>query len=121
MPANGNGFKKTITVHIRRGTRENNRLEAYQVPFESGRSVLGVLEYIYNNIDSTLRYADSCRIGLCTSCLMRVNGKVVRACTTIAEGDLTLEPYKEEAMVCDLLAELPPISTKNESRPIELQ
>lgn len=115
-----NGSRKTITVQIRRGTPENNRLEAYQVPFESGRSVLGVLEYIYNNIDSTLRYSDSCRIGLCTSCLMRVNGKVVRACTTVVEGDLTVEPYKEEMMVCDLLAELPSISTINENRPIEL-
>jgi succinate dehydrogenase/fumarate reductase-like Fe-S protein len=36
-----------------------------------------------------------------------VNGKVVRSCTTLAEEDIIIEPYKESLIHRDLIAELP--------------
>lgn len=103
----------TIIVQIRRGTKDSNRLVSYEVPFEKGQSVLDVLEFIYGHIDPCLGFLSSCRIGLCTSCLVRVDGKVVRACTTLAEGNMVIEPYRDSLIVRDLIAELPHLSRKD--------
>jgi succinate dehydrogenase/fumarate reductase-like Fe-S protein len=103
---------KTITVCIRRGAGDENQLAEYQVPVETGQSVLGVLQYIYDQLDTTLAFTCSCRIGLCASCLVRVNGQVVRACTTLADGDMLIEPYKDSARIRDLAAELPSLASQ---------
>ena len=100
---------RIITVQVRRGTDGENQLAAYEVPVEPGQSVLGVLQYIYDYLDPTLAFSCSCRIGLCSACLVRVNGKVVRACTTLAEGDMLIEPYSDDARIRDLVVQLPPL------------
>jgi succinate dehydrogenase / fumarate reductase iron-sulfur subunit len=105
----------TITVKVRRGTKDSNRLVSYEVPFEKGQSVLGVLQFIYEYLEPGLGFLSSCRIGLCTSCLVRVNGKVVRSCTTLAQEDMVIEPYKASLVVRDLIAELPQLSREKGS------
>jgi succinate dehydrogenase/fumarate reductase-like Fe-S protein len=109
--------RETITVQVRRGTKEKNQLVSYEVPYESGQSVLGVLQFIREQLEPNLGFTSSCRIGLCTSCLVRVNGKVVRSCTTLVEGDMIVEPYKESLVIRDLIAELPQLT--RESRNVE--
>jgi len=99
-----------VTVQVRRGSDDENRLVAYEVPVEPGQSVLGVLQYICDYLDSTLAFSCSCRIGLCSACLVRVNGKMVRACTTLAEGDMLIEPYRDDARIKDLVVQLPPLA-----------
>lgn len=99
--------RSTITVKILRGTKDKSQLASYEVPLVRGQSVLGVLQYIYGHLEPELGFLSSCRIGLCTSCLVRVNGKVVRSCTTLAEEDIIIEPYKESLIHRDLIAELP--------------
>lgn len=101
---------RVITVQVRRGAGDESQLAVYEVPVEPGQSVLGVLQYIYDHLDPTLAFSYSCRIGLCSACLMRVNGKVVRACTTLAEGDMLIEPYKDAAVIRDLVTQLPPLT-----------
>jgi succinate dehydrogenase / fumarate reductase iron-sulfur subunit len=101
---------QTITVRIRRGAGGEDQMAEYQVPVEAGESVLGVLQHIYDHLDSTLAFTCSCRIGLCSACLVRVNGKVVKACTTLADGDMLIEPYKDDARIRDLAAVLPPLA-----------
>ena len=93
----------TLIVKVRRGTSEKSWYQEYQVPFEEGQSVFGVLQYIYEHLDATLAFSGSCRIGLCTSCLVRVNGKVVRACTTMTKSDLLVEPYQHSCVARDLI------------------
>lgn len=90
-------------VEVRRGTSENAWYQEYTVPVQAGQSVLGALQYIYEHLDATLAFAGSCRIGLCSSCIVRVNGKVVRACTTIVKGDILVEPYKQACVIRDLI------------------
>jgi len=102
---------QVITVRIRRGAGEESQLVEYRVPVEAGQSVLGVLQYIYDHQDSTLAFGCSCRIGLCSACLVRVNGKVCKACTTLVDGDMLMEPYKDAARIRDLVAELPSLAT----------
>jgi len=104
------GSRRVIKVRIRRGVKgERHWTATYEVPVEPGQSVLGVLQYIYEHMDPTLAFSCSCRIGLCSACLVRVNGKVVRACTTLVEGDMLIEPYKTGAVVRDLVTDLPPL------------
>lgn len=104
------GKARVVTVQVRRGSGDENRLAVYEVPVEPGQSVLGVLQYIYDHLDPTLTFSCSCRIGLCSACLMRVNGKAVRACTTLAEGDMLIEPYSDDARIRDLVVHLPPLT-----------
>jgi len=101
---------RVITVQVRRGSGDENQLATYELPMEPGQSVLGVLQYIYDHLDPTLAFSCSCRIGLCSVCLVRMNGKVVRACTTLAEGDMLIEPHSDDARIRDLVVQLPPLT-----------
>jgi len=99
---------RVIKVTIDRGTGRDGRLVTYEVPIERGESVLGVLQYIHENLDPGLTFYSSCRIGLCTGCLVRVNGRPVFACTTLAEGDMLIEPHGREERVRDLVVQRRP-------------
>jgi succinate dehydrogenase/fumarate reductase iron-sulfur protein len=99
---------KTINVKIRRFNPEKCEkfyYEEFKVPFKNGMSVLGVLNYIYENLDSSLSFYSSCRIGKCQGCHIKINGKIKIACTTIVKGDLILEPIKDSKVIKDLFVE----------------
>ncbi|HJL51782.1 MAG TPA: 2Fe-2S iron-sulfur cluster-binding protein [Arenicellales bacterium] len=76
----------------------------YEVPVEPGSSVMNVLTYIYENIDSSIAYYTSCRIGKCLGCDMGINGTVDYACTTPVpvDDDLTITPLPEYVRVKDV-------------------
>lgn len=71
------------------------------VPYKAMK-VTDVLNYIYQNIDSTLAYRYSCRTGLCDACLMKVNGKVEVACKKLAEKEMLIEPLEKFVILKDL-------------------
>ena len=74
------------------------------VPYKAMR-VTDVLNYIFQNIDSTLAYRYSCRTGLCDACLMKVNGKVEVACKKLAEKEMILEPVDKFIILKDLVVD----------------
>lgn len=79
--------------------------EVYQVPFQHGMSVLGVLRYVYEELDPTLAFRNyRCGRGICASCRVRVNGRAVKACRTIVEpqSTVTIEPLEEGHVIRDL-------------------
>lgn len=78
----------------------------YKVPLEKGWSILNVLKHIYENLDSSLAFYTSCRIGKCNGCLVFVNGKSTRACTTPIRGNITIEPLKGFELIKDLVVNL---------------
>jgi succinate dehydrogenase/fumarate reductase-like Fe-S protein len=101
---------KTITVKISRFNPEVDmepRLLNYQVPLEEGLTVLGALDYVYENLDSTLAYYDhaACAQGICKTCLAKINGSVLRMCQTTVEGDITVEPVGKFKVVRDLVTQ----------------
>jgi len=99
----------TINVNLSRFDPEKDKkavLVSYQIPFKKGMSVLNVLNYIYENLDSTLVYRHSCRIGLCTVCIMRINGRNRLACNTLVEGDIRVEPKSGSRVIKDLVTEI---------------
>ncbi len=78
------------------------RYDTYEVETSVGYSVLNALQYIVENIDPTLSFYVSCRIGVCLGCMVRINGKVLRSCSTMLTEDVTLEPADMKRVLKDL-------------------
>lgn len=99
---------KTVNVRILRsrpGSDQEPVYQAYEVSLVGKNSILNVLNYIAENLDPTLGYYSSCRIGKCTGCTIVVNGANKLACTTPVEGDITLEPLKRFKVIKDLVVD----------------
>lgn len=100
--------QKKIKVTIQRSTmgEEGSRTDHFEVPLEEKMSVFNVLEYIGNNLDSSLAFYASCRIGKCLGCTVRINGKRGLACTTLVAGDLDLAPDDRYPVIRDLVVDM---------------
>jgi succinate dehydrogenase/fumarate reductase iron-sulfur protein len=102
-------IEKRIKVKILRFNPKKDKephFETYEVPISEGMSVLNVLDYIHKNIDRSLAFYYSCRIGKCKGCTMMINGKAKEACTTPAREDLTIEPLVGYEVIKDLVVDL---------------
>lgn len=85
---------REIKVRVKR----ENKYQEYIVPVEQDAivSIMNVLEYIYQNIDSTLAFFHhaACKQAACGKCLVKANGKTVLACKVeVVENEITLEPW----------------------------
>src|SRR5262249_61565552 len=70
--------RKTVTLEVFRYLPDQDaqpRFQTYTVPFHEDWVVLDALNYIKDHIDGTLSYRWSCRMGVCGSCGMMVNGQ----------------------------------------------
>jgi succinate dehydrogenase/fumarate reductase iron-sulfur protein len=82
--------------------------QSYEVPWKEGLLLLAALKYIRENLDETLAFRDyCCQCGWCTSCMMSVNGKGLRACLKVLyPGEqLMVEPAKGFPVVKDLVVD----------------
>ena len=66
-----------LKVKIWRGT-EAGQFQEYEVPRLESQTVLDVVTAIQRDLDATLAYRFACRVGMCGSCAMTVNGKAHR-------------------------------------------
>lgn len=71
--------------------------QGYSVPFTEDMSVLQGLQYIKDELDGTLSYRWSCRMAICGSCGMMVDGRPRLACQTFLR-DLLPGPVRIEAL-----------------------
>ena len=71
--------------------------QSYTVPFSDDMSVLQGLQYIKDEIDGTLSYRWSCRMAICGSCGMMVDGKPRLACQTFLRDHMP-GPVRVEAL-----------------------
>ena len=83
----------------------------YKVPARTHQTVLDVVMYIQRHLDPTLSYRYACRVGICGSCAMMVNGTPRWTCRTraseVAEaGRLELAPLKNFTVVKDLSVDM---------------
>ena len=76
---------------------------SYQVPFQENMSVLNVLDYIFENLDSSLGYLSFCRHGVCGECKIKVNGKSGLACKMPAQKNMRVEPVSIDKVIRDLI------------------
>jgi len=73
------------------------RLETYKAPFRDDMSVLQGLQYIKDNLDGSLTFRWSCRMAICGSCGMMVNGVPRLSCQTFLR-----EIYPDKVRVAPL-------------------
>jgi fumarate reductase iron-sulfur subunit len=72
-----------LRVSVWRG-KESGEFRTYEVPQFASQTVLDVVTYIQRNLEPTLSYRFACRVGMCGSCAMTVNGKARWTCRTHA-------------------------------------
>lgn len=93
--------KNIITAEIERFDPKKDkspRNQEYLVETDESMSVLGLVKYIHDHLDRTLAYRNvGCYLGVCIGCLMNINGKNLRACsTTVKPGDkISIQPAKK--------------------------
>ena len=90
--------------------RRAGRFAEYEVPFEPGQTVLDGLRWIRVHVDPSLAIRFSCiTANACKEGMIRVDGKTVYACTTrLVQGEMTLEPLPNKALIKDLVTEIAP-------------
>lgn len=85
-------------------------VQTYETPLRKDWVVLDALNYIKDKIDGTLSFRWSCRMGVCGSCGMNVNGEPKLTCaaflTDYAPGPIRIEPMKNFPIVRDLVVEI---------------
>ena len=63
-----------IAVSLWRGKADGS-YRLYRVPQQDNQTVLDVVTEIQRTQDATLSYRFACRVGMCGSCAMEVNGR----------------------------------------------
>ena len=99
-----------LEVKIWRG-KESGEFVSYDVPRLESQTVLDVVTHIQRHIDPGLSYRYACRVGMCGSCAMTVNGKARWTCRThvakVAQhGKLELAPLSNLPVVKDLVTDM---------------
>src|SRR3974377_2575324 len=79
----------------------------YTVPWRKDWVVLDALNYVKDKVDGSVTFRWSCRMGVCGSCGMMVNGEPKLTCATFlssyAPGPVRVEPLRYFPVVRDLV------------------
>src|SRR5574337_1190895 len=99
-----------LAVSVWRGGADGH-FQEYSVPRRDAQTVLDVVTYIQRRLDPTLAYRFACRVGMCGSCAMTVNGRPRWTCRThVAEvaagGRLSIGPLANLPIVRDLVTDM---------------
>jgi len=84
----------------------------FKVPIRKGTTVLDAFMYIKDNLDETLTFRHSCRMGICGSCAVNIDGKSMLACYTqvlhLEADSLNIEPLASMPVIKDLVVDIEP-------------
>jgi fumarate reductase iron-sulfur subunit len=99
-----------LKVSVWRGGGEG-AFQAFDVPRHESQTVLDVVTYIQRMLDPTLAYRFACRVGMCGSCAMTVNGQARWTCRTHVDavaknGELSVAPLRNLPVVRDLVTDM---------------
>ncbi|MHA7849347.1 succinate dehydrogenase/fumarate reductase iron-sulfur subunit [Roseovarius sp.] len=108
---------QNLKVSVWRGTGETGAFETFDVPSRESQTVLDVVSWIQQQADPTLTYRFACRVGMCGSCAMMVNGIPRWTCRThvkkVSENNyLRIEPLRNMPVIKDLVADMDPFFDK---------
>ncbi|SMF12908.1 fumarate reductase iron-sulfur subunit [Cellulosimicrobium cellulans J34] len=85
------------------------RRDVFEVPYDDRTSVLDALQWVKDHADPTLTFRWSCRMAVCGSCGVMVNGRPVLGCETFVRGyrtsGLVVEPLAHAAVLRDLVVD----------------
>jgi fumarate reductase iron-sulfur subunit len=106
--------EKTITIKATRFDPDKDsapRLQSYDIPFsDDAMVVLDALNYIKSHVDGSLSYRWSCRMGICGSCGMMVNGTPKLGCSAFLRDywpkPVTVQPLNNFPIIRDLVIDM---------------
>ena len=103
----------TITLEVARYSPEKDSepgLQSYEVPCREDWVVLDALNYVKDQLDGSLTYRWSCRMGVCGSCGMMVDGQPKLTCAVplaeYAPGPVRIEPLQFFPVMRDLVVDI---------------
>ncbi|MDP6980941.1 MAG: succinate dehydrogenase iron-sulfur subunit [Myxococcota bacterium] len=88
---------------------DGRRTEEYQVPVDEDWKVLDAINYIKDELDPSVSHRWSCRMAVCGSCGMMVNGEPTLTCKTALKDypdRVEIEPLANFPVVRDLVVDL---------------
>jgi fumarate reductase iron-sulfur subunit len=99
-----------LQVRVWRGGQDG-AFQSFEVPRLASQTVLDVVTHIQRELDPTLAYRFACRVGMCGSCAMTVNGRARWTCRThvaeVVRGDqLEVAPLKNLPVIRDLVTDM---------------
>ena len=103
---------ETVTIEVFRFRPDSSsepEFDTYDIPNNPDWVILDALNHIKDEIDGTLSYRWSCRMGVCGSCGMMVNGKPVLTCATYLskyKGTIRIEPLENFPIIRDLVIDM---------------
>ena len=102
-----------ITVQVERYRPEQETeptWQSYDIPLREDWSVLDGLNYVKDHLDGTLSYRWSCRMGICGSCGMTVDGDPKLACAELltdhSPGPVRVGPLRNFPVIRDLVVDV---------------
>jgi len=101
----------TLEVKVWRGKSQGG-FSAYAVPRQGSQTVLDVVTHIQRHLEPTLSYRFACRVGMCGSCAMTVNGLARWTCRTHVtkvvgnDGRLEIAPLANLPVIKDLATDM---------------
>lgn len=114
--------EKTVELRILRyrpASDAEPSFGSFKVPYTDDMSVLQALQTIKDTLDGTLSFRWSCRMAVCGSCGMMVNGTPRLACNTflrhLPPGPVTVEPLNNFPIERDLVVTVSDFVKKIES------
>ena len=106
-------MSETITLEVFRYNPDEDAqpfFQNYEVPVQKDWVILDALNYIKDEIDGTLSFRWSCRMGVCGSCGMMINGNPVLTCAKFLHhylpGPIRIEPMQHFPVIKDLIIEM---------------
>jgi succinate dehydrogenase iron-sulfur subunit len=113
---------RDVKFHIRRYNPETDDkpyVQTFTVRVEPGMTVLDGLHQIKAEQDFSLAWRYSCRMGVCGSCGMLINGSATLACNTqifdVSKTALTIAPLPNFGIIRDLVPDLSVMFEKHAS------
>src|SRR6266496_3965249 len=106
---------ETITLEVQRYSPENGgepQFQSYEVPLCKDWVILDALNHIKDQVDGSLSFRWSCRMGICGSCGMLVNGEPKLSCATFLSTyarerkPIRVEPLRYFPIIRDLVVAL---------------
>jgi len=110
----------TINATVQRGSNtgdDSAYTETFEVPAYENQTVLDVVSWIQQNTDPTLSYRFACRVGMCGSCAMMVDGVPRWTCRThlskvLINNRLEIAPLRNLPLIKDLVVDMDPFFDK---------
>src|SRR2546421_2541461 len=107
----------SVTLRVFRWAPDQpEHVQEYRVAAAADTTVLDALVELQRRRDPTLAFRYACRVGMCGSCAMVVNGRERWACrtrlATLGRGPVTVRPLYHFPLLRDLVVDMAPFTDR---------